>query len=103
MSFGTTLYMGALITASLVPPTPGPVSAAALLGVPLGQAIVWGLIVAVPSTIAATLYCITLKTPVAPKEEFIKSARDSEHMELPSLGPRSCRYSSRSSSYSATL
>ena len=86
MSFGTTLYMGALITASLVPPTPGPVSAAALLGVPLGQAIVWGLIVAVPSTIAATLYCITLKTPVAPKEEFIKSARDSEHMELPSLG-----------------
>ncbi len=86
MSFGTTLYMGALITASLVPPTPGPVSAAALLGVPLGQAIIWGLIVGVPSTIAATVYCITLKTPVAPKEEFIKTARDAEHQALPSLG-----------------
>ena len=86
MSYGTTLYMGALITASLVPPTPGPVSAAALLGVPLGEAIIWGIVVAIPSTIAATLYCITLKTPVAPKEEFIKSARDAEHMELPSLG-----------------
>ena len=40
MSFGTTLYLGALVTASLVPPTPGPVSAAALLNVPLGQAII---------------------------------------------------------------
>lgn len=86
MSYGTVLYMGALVTASLVPPTPGPVSAAALLGVPLGEAILWGLVVGVPSTIAATLYCMTLKTPVAPKEEFVRSARDSENMELPSLG-----------------
>ena len=28
MSLGSTLYLGALVTASLVPPTPGPVSAA---------------------------------------------------------------------------
>ena len=41
MSYGTALYVGALVTASLVPPTPGPVSAAALLKVPLGQAILW--------------------------------------------------------------
>lgn len=85
MSFGTALYVGALVTASLVPPTPGPVSAAALLNVPLGQAILWGAIVAVPSVIAATLYCITLKTPVAPKEEFLKAAEESEDVELPSL------------------
>ena len=85
MSYGTALYLGALVTASLVPPTPGPVSAAALLNVPLGQAILWGAIVAVPSVIAATLYCMTLKTPVAPKEEFLKSAAESENMELPSL------------------
>lgn len=45
MSYGTALYLGALVTASLVPPTPGPVSAA-LLQVPLGQAILWGLVVA---------------------------------------------------------
>ena len=37
MSYGTALYLGALVTASLVPPTPGPVSAAALLNVPLGS------------------------------------------------------------------
>lgn len=85
MSYGTTLYLGALVTASLVPPTPGPVSAAALLNVPLGQAILWGLIVAVPSVIAATFYCMTLKTPVAPKEEFLQAAKESENMELPSL------------------
>lgn len=85
MSYGTALYLGALVTASLVPPTPGPVSAAALLNVPLGQAILWGLIVAVPSVIAATFYCMTLKTPVAPKEEFLLAAKESENMELPSL------------------
>lgn len=85
MSYGTVLYLGALVTASLVPPTPGPVSAAALLNVPLGQAILWGVIVAIPSVIASTLYCKTLKTPVAPKEEFIKAAEESEKMELPSL------------------
>ena len=85
MCYGTTLYLGALVTASLVPPTPGPVSAAALLNVPLGQAILWGAIVSVPSVIAATLYCMTLKTPVSPKEEFLKSAAEHETMELPSL------------------
>lgn len=85
MSYGSALYLGALVTASLVPPTPGPVSAAALLNVPLGQAIIWGVIVAIPSVIAATLYCMTLKTPVAPKEEFIASAKNAENMKLPSL------------------
>ena len=85
MSYGTALYLGALVTASLVPPTPGPVSAAALLNVPLGQAILWGAVVAIPSVIAATFYCMTLKTPVAPKEEFLAAAKETEHMQLPSL------------------
>lgn len=85
MSYGTALYIGALVTASLVPPTPGPVSAAALLNVPLGQAILWGIIVAIPSVIGATLYCITLKTPVAPKEEFLRAAAEAEHQKLPTL------------------
>ena len=85
MCYGTALYLGALVTASLVPPTPGPVSAAALLNVPLGQAIMWGAIVSIPSVIAATLYCLTLKTPVSPKEEFLKSAAEHESMQLPSL------------------
>lgn len=85
MSYGTALYVGALVTASLVPPTPGPVSAAALLNVPLGQAILWGGIVAVPSVICATIYCITLKVPVAPKKEFLDTAKMDEEATLPSL------------------
>ena len=85
MSYGTALYLGALVTASLVPPTPGPVSAAALLNVPLGQAIVWGIIVSVPSIIVATLYCTTLKIPVSPKEAYLNSAVEHEQMVLPSL------------------
>lgn len=85
MSYGTALYVGALVTASLVPPTPGPVSAAALLNVPLGQAILWGGIVAVPSVICATIYCITLKVPVAPKKEFLETAKMDEEATLPSL------------------
>ena len=85
MSYGTALYLGALVTASLVPPTPGPVSAAALLNVPLGQAILWGLVVAVPSVICATLYCMTLKDPVSPKEEFLQAARSNQNQTLPSL------------------
>jgi len=85
MSLGTALYMGALVTASLVPPTPGPVAAAALLNVPLGEAILWGLIVSVPSVIAATLYSMTLKEKVLPKEEYLEAARVGEEAELPSL------------------
>ncbi|HBM76457.1 MAG TPA: gluconate transporter [Clostridiaceae bacterium] len=85
MSLGTCLYLGCLVTASLVPPTPGPVSAAALLHVPLGQAIIWGIIVAVPSVIASTLYCKALKNPVLPKKEYVLAAKNSENQELPSL------------------
>ena len=85
MSYGAALYLGALVTASLVPPTPGPVSAAALLHVPLGQAILWGVIVAIPSVIAATFYCMTLKEPVSPKQEILDAAKEAENMQLPSL------------------
>jgi len=87
MSYGTALYLGALVTVSLVPPTPGPVAAAALLHVHLGQAILWGLLVAIPSVIVATFYCIIFlnKEKVEPKQEFLKAASESEEMILPGL------------------
>ena len=86
ISYGTALYMGALVTASLIPPTPGPVAAAALLKLPLGSAILWGLVVSIPSVIAATLYCMTIKEPLLPKDEYVKSAADGETRELPGIG-----------------
>jgi len=86
ISFGTALYMGALVSASLVPPTPGPVAAAALLHLPLGSAILWGIVVTVPSLIAATLYCMTIKEPLAPKEEYVRSAALAQDAPLPGIG-----------------
>ena len=85
IAYGSALYLGALVTASLVPPTPGPVAAAALLKVPLGDAILWGFIVSVPSVLAATLYYSFIKEPLAPKAEFIKSAEDIDETKLPSI------------------
>lgn len=84
--FGPALYLGCYITHSLVPPTPGPLAGAALLGVDMGQAIFWGVVVSIPAVIAATLYLKTIPDDVEPKEEFIKSAREGEsRTELPSL------------------
>jgi len=84
--YGTALYMGALVTASLVPPTPGPVAAAALLKLPLGEAILWGLVVSIPSVVAAVLYCKTIKEPLPPKPEYVEAAKSIDESKLPGLG-----------------
>ncbi len=51
------LAVGLVITHSLVPPTPGPLGVAGTFGVDVGQFILLGIIIALPMTIAATLYC----------------------------------------------
>lgn len=85
MSLGSILYMGALVTASLVPPTPGPVAAAGLLGLPIGEAIIWGLIIAVPSVFVATLYLKNIKEYVAPKDEYVQAGQQFDQTSLPSI------------------
>jgi len=84
ISYGGALYLGALVTHSLVPPTPGPVAAAALLGLPISDAIIWGIIVSVPSIIAGVLYLKRLKIPVQPKEEYLIAAKNADDAVLPS-------------------
>lgn len=71
MKLGPILYMGAYVMTSLVPPGPGPLAASSLLGVDLGEAMLWGAAVAVPSIIVATIYLLTIKTHVDPKPEFV--------------------------------
>lgn len=84
--YGTALYLGAYITHSLVPPTPGPLAGAALLGLDLGQAIFWGIVVSVPAIITTTLYIKTLKIQVAPKEEYVKASKNlTDPQQLPGL------------------
>ncbi|NJQ05745.1 GntP family permease [Streptomyces lonarensis] len=74
MKLGPILYIGAYVMTSLVPPGPGPLAASSLLGVDLGEAMLWGSLVAVPSIVMAVLYLLTIKTHVDPKPEFVGAA-----------------------------
>ncbi|MEB4616436.1 GntT/GntP/DsdX family permease, partial [Leucobacter sp. M11] len=82
-----------------VPPTPGPLGAAGIFGVGIGEMILWGLVLTIPSLIAVTLYAKVMGpkieamierdtgevlTPKAAFDEF--SALAEERMKtLPSL------------------
>ena len=50
------LALGLVITHTMVPPTPGPLAVADQFGVNIGTMIIWGLIVAIPMTIAGYFY-----------------------------------------------
>lgn len=56
VTLGVALAAGLVITHSLVPPTPGPVGVAGLFGVNVGSIILWGILLAIPMTIAALIY-----------------------------------------------
>lgn len=56
ISLGVALALGLVITHSLVPPTPGPVGVAALFDVSIGSILLWGLVLAIPMTMAGMLY-----------------------------------------------
>lgn len=53
---GGALAMGLVITHTMVPPTPGPLAVADAFGVSIGSLIIWGIIVAIPMSIAGILY-----------------------------------------------
>ncbi|OEF16101.1 GntP family permease [Aliivibrio logei] len=56
VGLGVTLALGLLITHALVPPTPGPVAVAGILGVDLGVYMMWGLIVSIPMMLLSMIY-----------------------------------------------
>lgn len=86
MSYGTALAVGAQITHCLVAPTPGPIAAASLVGVPLGVAIPWGLIVSIPGLIATVIYAkLVCKDMVAPKEEHLVAYEQNKDAKLPNV------------------
>lgn len=66
-----------IVTSSLVPPTPGPVAGAAVLGLPLGEAIPWGILVSIPGMIAGVLYASTLKNVHVPLNQNFLQEDDS--------------------------
>ncbi len=56
VTLGVSLAAGLVITHSLIPPTPGPVGVAGIFGVNVGTLILWGIILAIPMTIATVAY-----------------------------------------------
>ncbi|WP_312446185.1 GntP family permease [Lacrimispora sp.] len=56
ISLGASLAAGLVITHSLVPPTPGPLGVCGIFGVDVGRFILYGLVIAIPMTVACTFY-----------------------------------------------
>ncbi len=56
VGLGVTLALGLLITHALVPPTPGPVAVAGILGIDLGVYMMWGLAVSIPMMLLSLFY-----------------------------------------------
>ena len=94
---------GLQLTHCLVPPTPGPTTAASMLGVDVGQMIIAGSLISIPMLIIAVLYCkyIGKKIYQIPKEdggferkefkeEYIKTMDELDNLigekNLPGLG-----------------
>lgn len=57
MCLVTALMCGLLTTHSLVPPTPGPIAAAGILGADVGKVMLYGLIVSIPVILVTVLWC----------------------------------------------
>lgn len=93
---------GLQLTHCLVPPTPGPTTAASMLGVDVGQMIIAGSLISIPMLIIAVIYCKWIGTKIYQvptedggfdrkefKQEYIKSMEELDSLigekQLPGL------------------
>lgn len=87
LHFGLPLVAGMAVTHAFVPPTPGPVAVAYLLGVNLGWVILFGVIVGLPTAILCGPWlCVKLSGGVDIKMPEAAPVDESETLELPSFG-----------------
>ncbi len=99
LTLGIALAGGLILTHHAVPPTPGPLGAAGIFGVGVGEMILWGVVLTIPSLILVTIYAKVMGprieamveadtgerlTPGEAFEEFQARAGEREK-ELPSL------------------
>lgn len=92
ISIAGPLAAGLVITHSLVPPTPGPLGVAGTFGVDVGKFILWGIVIALPMTIIATLYCQWLgkriyQLPADNEEGWERPAKIEEVNDIDVLKP----------------
>jgi GntP family gluconate:H+ symporter len=81
------LSLGLIITHSIIPPTPGPVGAAAILNADLGLVILIGLPVSLAGLLAGWLFAIKIASKVSlyPSSGYIEE-ENAESVPKPSLG-----------------
>ncbi len=80
------LSLGLYSTHTMVPPTPGPVGAAGVLGADLGLVILWGLIVGSVATMTGWLFSVTVASRLDlrhPEEGTVETSGKPE--EMPSI------------------
>lgn len=82
---GTALMLGLMLTHTMVPPTPGPIAAAGIIGADLGLVILWGLIVSFIVLIPAILYSRLWadKTYIAPQVDMEDEVETEKHFRVP--------------------
>jgi H+/gluconate symporter-like permease len=81
---------GGAVTHTLVPPTPGPLLVAAILGVDIGIMMLIGILVAIPASIAGLLFAVFLDARMPVPMRALGAADDPQHQpltvdQLPSL------------------
>jgi GntP family gluconate:H+ symporter len=79
------LSLGAMASHALVPPTPGPIATAGILGADLGQVIFWGIIVSLITLIPLYIFVnkAVVKIPLQP--QLVADEKQLEKKQLPSF------------------
>jgi GntP family gluconate:H+ symporter len=80
------LSLGLYATHTMVPPTPGPVAAAGLLGADLGLVILWGALVSIVALAAGWLFAVRFaaKIFISPDSEPLEQEPQLQPVEVPS-------------------
>jgi len=91
MCLVTALMSGLLTTHSLVPPTPGPIAAAGILGADVGKVMLYGIIISIPVILGTLLWCnskyLRNKYPELAEEDEINEKANKEFNEAVSRAP----------------
>ena len=82
----TALFLGLLITHVMVPPTPGPIAAAGIIGADVGLVMLVGLVIGLLSLIVAIVYCkqIGSRTYIDPNPEITDEVIAEKMKQAPS-------------------
>lgn len=91
MTLVMALMAGLLTTHSLVPPTPGPIAAAGILGADVGTVMIYGLIVSIPVVLGTLLWCnskyVRKKYPEIAESDSSDLAANEEFKEVVKKAP----------------